>query len=550
MSTPLEIYNGAVRFMRAAYRLQPAVIADTALAQSQRVIESLSKMTFDQDAATELLDQLAEADPECHFTAEQKTSISEVVISGLSDGHKSAKPCNRAINKEQKHEHLFNYLPEILWSVLKSKDKLQHKFKHLVHFCVETIQLRNADAQTRRLMVAIVHEASGEDKDPDECFADFVEITEIFRSKRTEIRGEQSLSTFPEDPTRFIMRFPSAYPDDAHPVKCPLAKKDIRARANKTSIPCRVNNALVDKTKGMLAKTASSSQAMVPATEACAVDNTLKIVASCMSFLRGDVGKRGDDDMPNWLHLTAKGKKRDWDVDGSPSSMDDRVEDVTDRQTEQPLVGRKDPGCLVAHAAKKQGNDLASLRAQLKADLLKSAAGKPRDEENEEGEEEDGKRRREEDGAAEEVAPKPKGSCKKRPASAEPACGALPPSASAAVTIVHKRPAADLPPDAPAVDVLRAKRSVMRFEFALSQLRKKKKIAGRPILKAKPETAYYMGGRIYPQLKGKPVFRVFARKGDRHEHNIPYDPNDKKDKEAQWHLACSIMETDPREVIE
>ena len=107
-----------------------------------------------------------------------------------------------------------------------------------------------------------------------------------------------------------------------------------------------------------------------------------------------------------------------------------------------------------------------------------------------------------------------------------------------------------LPPDAPAVDVLRAKRSVMPFAFALSQLRKKKKMPDRPNMKAKAEATHYMGGHIYPRHQGKPILRVFARKGDRHEHRIPYDDRDKKDKDDKWHLACSIVETDPREVIE
>ena len=233
MEIPLDIYNGAVKFLCASHRFQPANTAVNAAAQHQRVVDSLLKMTFDQDAATELLDQLAVDDPDCHFSSDQKASIGDVVIAGVGGGAVQAAPAHRAVNKEQKHEYLFNYIPEILWSVLKSKDKLKHKFKHLVHFCVETIQLRNADAQTRCLMVAIVHEASGEDKSPDECYQDFVDITEVFQEKRAEIRGEQSLKTFPEDPNQFMHRYPSAYPDDAQPVKCPLQKKDIKARTTK-----------------------------------------------------------------------------------------------------------------------------------------------------------------------------------------------------------------------------------------------------------------------------------------------------------------------------
>ena len=102
--------------------------------------------------------------------------------------------------------------------------------------------------------------------------------------------------------------------------------------------------------------------------------------------------------------------------------------------------------------------------------------------------------------------------------------------------------------NASAVEVLRAKISVMPFKFALKQLRNKKKRARRPPVPTKPLTAHYMGGHIYPLHEGKPVLRVCARRGDSHRHKIPY--KDKKDKEKQWHLACSIIETDPRPVME
>ena len=61
MATPLHMYTGAVKFLQASARLQPAdKVANAAVVQWQRIIESLGKMPFDQDGATELLEKLAE----------------------------------------------------------------------------------------------------------------------------------------------------------------------------------------------------------------------------------------------------------------------------------------------------------------------------------------------------------------------------------------------------------------------------------------------------------------------------------------------------------
>ena len=236
------------------------------------------------------------------------------------------------------------------------------------------------------------------------------------------------------------------------------------------------------------------------------------------------------------LTMIGKGNSTDKRTEGPPAGDEARVEDVTDVPSAQPLIGRRDsvPGCLASRKAQTGGTSLTALRDQLKKDLA-TKGGEAIPEENADGhpmsEGADPK-----DGAT----PHKKPAASKRKAHKRPA-SAVPPSES-------KRFA--LPPDAPAVDVLRAKRSVMQFDFALSQLRKKKKKPDRPKMKAKAEATHYMGGHIYPRHQGKPVLRVFARKGDRHEHRIPYDDKDKKDKEDKWHLACSIVETDPREVIE
>ena len=121
-----------------------------------------------------------------------------------------------------------------------------------------------------------------------------------------------------------------------------------------------------------------------------------------------------------------------------------------------------------------------------------------------------------------------------------------------AAKIACKRPAAALFEDSPAAEVLGARKTIANYPFAMKQLRSLKKRKGRPMIpkSGKLVTSHYMSGHIYPKYKGSPVMRVFARKGDRHEQRVPYDPKDKKDVENQWSLACAIIESDPRDVAE
>ena len=349
-NTPLQMYMAAVKFLQCAAKLQPDRLTSVAVTQSYRLIEKLGKLKCDQDQATELLEKLAEEDPACPFTAAQKEAIGDVLITAEDGDHKDAAPSNRVVNKEQEHAYIFNYFPEILWSVMKSAETLKNKFKHVAHFCVENIQLRNACAKTRRLIVATVHEASNEDKDPDDCYDDFVELTEIFRQKRIDIKGPQSMGTFCEDVATFMKRYPESYPDDAPPVNCPCSKKAILARANKTCIPCRYNNAKLSKGKRKDADrrtSGASSSAVVPYTEQphSALD-MMKVIAGMVQLLKGDTKPTEIEGVLGGLKVFGKDR-------GSASSTPptgDATEADESARSEAPLVGRKNtlPGCLAS----------------------------------------------------------------------------------------------------------------------------------------------------------------------------------------------------------
>ena len=542
MATPLNLYMGAVKFLQAIGKVQPGKLASAATTQAERVIQELGNLSFERCQATELLELLATDDPDCAFTTEQRTNIADVLITVLEGVDDVATPITRVVNKEQRHGSVFDYLPDIMWSVLRSKDTMRNKYMHLVQFCVETIQLRNADAQTRRLLVAITHEASGEDKDPGACYEDFTMISDIFKQKRIDIKGDQSLKTFPANPAEYIKRYPNSYPDDALPVKCPLSTRQILARTNKTSIPCRSNNAkLAGNAKPRQSSTISGqSSAQIEDTAM----NTMKMMATCMQFLKGETKGSASSDVLTGLTIFGNDSGQSASRDQSPNKALTAEEDDGAASPTKPLVGRKDilPGCIAASAGQTQGN-LKALRDKVLIDLAKtpSTASIP-DKKKEKVDEDHADKEKEK--ADEEQADEEKEKADdasidviKRPASKKAPL---------------KRPAAVLGDNASVAEVFAAKKNITNFPFALSILRKAKKLKNRPTIpkNRKLTTAHYMSGHIYTKYGGAPILRVFTRKGDRHEHRLPYDPKDNANVQQQWDLACAVIEADPRVVPE
>jgi hypothetical protein len=552
MSTPLQVYDAAVKFLQASARLQPDRVLSAAVTQSDRVIATLGKLTFDQTEATELLEKLCEDDPNCHFTADQKASISDVLISGVDGDHKEATPANRVVNKEQHHEYVFDYFPAILWSVISSKEKMKNKLKQVAHFCIENMQLRNADAQTRRLLVATVHEASNEDKSPEECFDDFLDLTESFRQKRTEIKGSQSMHTFYDDPTKFIRHHPGSYPDDAPPVKCPCSKKNIRTRANKSSIPCRRNNAKLAGKRDTLGRNSSS---VVPygAAEASngntdnSMMNSMKLIAGCMQILKGETKQSDNEELLTGLKIFGHGTHGNTNEHQSQASSSMRA--CEDDVQVTPLVGRKDtlPGCLAKGKAGSSQGNLAALRQQIAGDLGEPMVADRGSDIKEKGR----KRKKGDDDDDDNASDADDEDSSDHPSVSKPKVLKKPAAkAVKSKTKVLKRPAAKLDDNAPAADVLKARKSILLFPRALKQLQAMKTKKDRPKAPKKLQNAHYMTGVIYPNYKSPSgnIMRVFARKGDRHEQRIPYNPKDRADAMRAWDLACACIETDPRPV--
>ena len=100
-STPLGVFNAAVRFTNASARLNPSRKEAVTKNQMDRVIEESSKLEFDHDHATELLEALCdESNFDNPFSEAQLGEIGAVLESTLADGH-SANPATRVVSKEQ-----------------------------------------------------------------------------------------------------------------------------------------------------------------------------------------------------------------------------------------------------------------------------------------------------------------------------------------------------------------------------------------------------------------------------------------------------------------
>ena len=165
-------------------------------------------------------------------------------IRRIMDGeHAVATTHNRQYAKEQRCTSVYNYFPQRLWSVVQSDDTFKNKWRQICHYCIEVLRLRNCDAETKRIIVATTHVASGVlDRDPKSAYQDIKDFSEAMRVKRDSIKGTLSPRAFPDNPQEFISRYPDAYAKTDLPVACPVDIQRIRDRAVKSTIPVRSNN--------------------------------------------------------------------------------------------------------------------------------------------------------------------------------------------------------------------------------------------------------------------------------------------------------------------
>ena len=83
------------------------------------------------------------------------------------------------------------------------------------------------------------------DPDPDTAYGDVKDFGEVHKQTRDLLRGSQTMLTYPNDPARFRLSHPTAYPEDSPPIPCPISVDTILARARKEVTPLRSSNSRV-----------------------------------------------------------------------------------------------------------------------------------------------------------------------------------------------------------------------------------------------------------------------------------------------------------------
>lgn len=525
---PIQLYIAGVRFTRASASLSPETLAQVSEEQTRRIEQEMGSLQCDHEQATALLEKLGEVDPTCPFSIEQRQRIANVCKSILDGSNLAplASPATRSVNTEQQCDTIFEYMPQLLWDVIMSDEPMQNKINHFVHFSVESLQLRNASALTRRIMTATLDSAMKHTVDPEAGYDVFEKITDAFKRKRDEIKGPQSMKIFPANPADFIRRFPDSYPENAPPVKCPIDKKDIKSRANKHVIPCRANNARLKRQRTSLTPSPDprqSFQLAVPQPQLGDQSMQAMQMAAClMQYMRAE-----HNQPPDMLQ-----NLRVFNRSSSPagSQHDDRIQGSASEYVEtaptQSLIGRKNTlsGCLPNLKGKSQGN-LDLLRSQIDNDLSKVTAHDNDDDDEHGADAVD---------TGPTIVKRPAGAVMKRPAKK--------------ATDGPRARDVKLPKTASARQVLAAKKSIHSFPNAMTFLQRVKANKNRPSTPANAATAKkatYMTGSILPYPKKKHI-RVFCRKGDRHEQKLNFDPKNRKEFVEKWALACATIETDPR----
>ena len=99
MATPLSMFKAAERFIKASARMDPSAVDAKCESEANRLCNVLGKLDMDQDAATELLEALA--DEGSLFNKDQRTRISKVIQGIMSDEVHVASTHAKTTVKEQ-----------------------------------------------------------------------------------------------------------------------------------------------------------------------------------------------------------------------------------------------------------------------------------------------------------------------------------------------------------------------------------------------------------------------------------------------------------------
>lgn len=519
--TPLQVVHAAERHILSQTRLAISSLPDAVAAQMPNVSQLLRTATnITQDDVTSLLEHLVVDNGT--FTDDDRKEIGKIAQSRLQS---VLAACGASDKKDQAHKYLYLYYPDWLWQIIRSTESMQNKLNHTADFWISQLGIRDPDENTKRLGVAILHEASGVSIDPQLGYDHLHDLAAAIVRKRSVIASVRTLPVFPKDVNEFMRQYPSAYTNEHPPSPCRLDDRKILERCNKTCIPARSSNHRVGG-KSARRSTIHGRPSETQLVQAGPITNSFN-VADCMKmmmeFMSGktnappsiDGGYRG-----GIVPVRAATFNDDAKLDGRNGAADS-AQPVHDK----PASAGTLPGCLLPPGQNKAAAGFAAmskLHDEVDAPIEVGRGGDHR---------------------------KKGGRGRGRPA------------AKAKIELVASDESSDneSASDRPcAMKAMKAMKVMKGKKFKklpwnedpdvkkLLAAKQKGKVK-RPTFSPKPVT--YRGGKIYFN-KVKKSLRVYLRSpADKIEKNIQIIDDNKKGKDAAMAYACVLIEKDPRPVV-
>lgn len=232
--TPLQAIQGAERFIRGQVALGLGTLKAACAAQLPNLLELLRAASREQSAVTEALEYLT--DETCCFSAEDRATIGAQLVATTQSRTSRGSDTT---GDNQSNLYLYDYYPDQLWAIFRADDSIDNKLRHQADFWVKHLGLLKPSEKTKRLGVAIVHEASSRPIDPEDGYNHLHDLAGFVVAKRSSHKCQMTLSNFPKDPRKFMAQFPGAYSACHPPIPCRINVDAVKERCTTANIPAR-----------------------------------------------------------------------------------------------------------------------------------------------------------------------------------------------------------------------------------------------------------------------------------------------------------------------
>ena len=235
-ASPISIVQAAERYIKGQVRLNIATREAACEAQMNNLSALFREASsISQSDCSELFEYL-EGDADT-FSKEQRAKLAQLAQTRCD----ALMSQGSASDHSQTNLYVNNYYPEWLWSVILSPDEhINNKIIHTAGFGVKHLGLKFPCEQTKRLGIAILHEAAKLEKNPQVGYTHVHDLQDaIVAQRRADIPGDMALKNFPKDPHKFWQQYPTSYSDAHPPIACRINETALLHRNNKEWIPVR-----------------------------------------------------------------------------------------------------------------------------------------------------------------------------------------------------------------------------------------------------------------------------------------------------------------------